>query len=104
VLVVAVVFLVALTIDLARPPDRQLSARLLIRSVHTYQWVGHRLIPRGQCRFSPTCSSYAEVVLREHGAVRGSWLAARRLLRCGPWTPEGTKDPPPPVGSKSETP
>ncbi len=80
-----------------------MSARLVLESVHLYQKVGHRFVPRGQCRFSPTCSSYAEVVIREHGALKGGWLTAKRLLRCGPWTPEGTEDPPP-VGSKSETP
>jgi putative membrane protein insertion efficiency factor len=104
VLVVAVVFLVALTMDLARPPERQLSARALVMGVRAYQHIGHQLVPRGQCRFSPTCSSYAEVVIRERGALKGGWLTVRRLIKCGPWTPEGTKDPPPPVGSKSETP
>jgi len=95
VLVVAVVFGVALTMDLARPPERQLSVRALLASVQVYRELGHRVFPRGQCRFSPTCSRYAEVVIREHGALEGGWLAAKRLLRCGPWTPEGTKDPPP---------
>lgn len=94
-LVVAVVFSAALTLDLMRPPARQLSARLILASVHFYQNAGHRLVPRGQCRFSPTCSSYAEVVIREHGALKGGWLTAKRLIRCGPWTPQGTKDPPP---------
>ena len=80
-----------------------MSGRLLMAGVQAYQHIGHRLIPRGQCRFSPTCSSYAEVVVREHGALIGGWLTAKRLIRCGPWTPAGTEDPPP-VGSKSETP
>jgi putative membrane protein insertion efficiency factor len=84
-----------LVVDLARPPERQLSGWLLVAAVHTYQTVGHRIIPRGQCRFSPTCSSYAEIVIREHGVVKGGWLTVGRLLRCGPWTDEGTKDPPP---------
>ena len=95
-LVVAVVCLAAAAIDLARPPERQLSARLLVVGVRAYQVIGHRLFPPGQCRFSPTCSSYAEEVIREHGAIEGGRLTAKRLLRCGPWTPEGTKDPPPP--------
>ena len=93
-LAVAVVFLAALGADLARPPESQLGARALVAGIHAYQRFGRPLVPRGQCRFSPTCSSYAEVVIREHGALRGGWLTARRLLRCGPWTPEGTKDPP----------
>jgi putative membrane protein insertion efficiency factor len=41
------------------------------------------------CRFHPSCSAYAEEALARHGALRGSWLAARRLCRCGPWHPGG---------------
>jgi hypothetical protein len=82
-------------VDLSRPPEKQISGRFLVGMVHTYQRVGHLLMPRGQCRFSPTCSSYGETVIKEHGAVKGSWLTTRRLLRCGPWTPKGTEDPPP---------
>jgi uncharacterized protein len=37
------------------------------------------------CRFSPTCSQYAVEALTEYGLLRGSWLAAVRLLKCGPW-------------------
>jgi putative membrane protein insertion efficiency factor len=89
------VLAIAVGLDLARPPDRQLSTRLLVGSVHAYQAVGHSIVPRGQCRFSPTCSRYAETVIRRHGALKGGWLTARRLVRCGPWTPAGTVDPPP---------
>jgi uncharacterized protein len=68
---------------------------MLVVAIRAYQVVGHELFPPGQCRFSPTCSSYAEVAIREHGAIEGGWLTVKRLLRCGPWTPKGTKDPPP---------
>ena len=37
------------------------------------------------CRFTPTCSQYALEAIQQHGAVRGSCLALRRLLRCHPW-------------------
>ena len=37
------------------------------------------------CRFTPTCSQYAIEALEGHGAVRGSWLAVRRIGRCNPW-------------------
>ncbi len=41
------------------------------------------------CRYYPSCSAYALRAVEVHGAVRGSWLAARRLLRCHPWAPGG---------------
>ena len=47
------------------------------------------------CRFYPTCSAYASEAIETHGAVRGTWLAAKRLLKCHPWHPGGV-DPVPP--------
>jgi uncharacterized protein len=41
------------------------------------------------CRFFPSCSAYALEAITVHGAVKGSWLAARRLLRCHPWNAGG---------------
>lgn len=46
------------------------------------------------CRFTPTCSRYAETAVRRFGPWRGSWLAVRRLLRCHPWGGRGA-DPVP---------
>jgi hypothetical protein len=43
----------------------------------------------GQCRFYPSCSHYGEQAIREHGALRGSAMAAWRVMRCGPFTPGG---------------
>lgn len=63
-------------------------ARLLLALVTFYRrGVSPLLGPR--CRFAPTCSSYAEQALREHGALRGGWLAVRRVLRCHPFHPGG---------------
>jgi len=48
----------------------------------------------GQCRFSPTCSTYALEAYREHGVVRGTILTARRIARCHPFN-HGGYDPVP---------
>jgi putative membrane protein insertion efficiency factor len=59
-----------------------LPGRLLIGAVHVYQAVS--AVTPGACRYEPTCSAYALTALRRHGALRGSWLAARRIARCHP--------------------
>jgi putative membrane protein insertion efficiency factor len=41
------------------------------------------------CRFEPTCSVYAMGAISRHGALKGSWLAFRRLMRCHPFHPGG---------------
>lgn len=41
------------------------------------------------CRYLPTCSAYAIEALEKHGAMKGSWLAARRICRCHPWGGSG---------------
>jgi uncharacterized protein len=47
------------------------------------------------CRFYPSCSQYALVAVERHGVLRGTRLAAWRLLRCNPWNPGGVDDVPP---------
>jgi len=85
-----------LGMDLARPPRRQLATRALLASIHLYQRTLSPLMPRlgVHCRFTPTCSHYGEAVVARDGALVGSLEAAWRVLRCGPWTPAGTVDPP----------
>jgi putative membrane protein insertion efficiency factor len=48
------------------------------------------------CRFEPSCSQYAVEALKMHGALAGSWLAAKRVCRCHPWGKCG-EDPVPPA-------
>lgn len=48
------------------------------------------------CRFQPTCSEYAVDAIEAHGAIKGGFLAVRRIARCHPWGGEG-HDPVPPV-------
>lgn len=58
-------------------------ARIAIAAVRFY-----RALPRSRppsCRFDPTCSQYALDALRTWGALRGGWLAIRRICRCHPW-------------------
>ncbi len=68
----------------------------LIQLVRLYRiaispWLG------GNCRFDPTCSNYAIEALQDHGILKGSWLAVRRIGRCHPWGGSGY-DPVPAAG------
>ncbi len=58
--------------------------RLMLLVIRAYRYL---LSPwwGNQCRFDPTCSEYAMQAIEEHGALRGSWLALRRLGKCHPW-------------------
>ena len=60
----------------------------LMALIRVYQLTVSPLLgPR--CRFTPGCSAYAMEAIDRHGAVRGTWLAIRRLLRCHPWGSAG---------------
>lgn len=56
---------------------------LLIALIRLYRRVLSPLIG-GQCRFTPTCSNYAEQAIELYGPWRGSWMALKRILRCHP--------------------
>jgi uncharacterized protein len=91
------IVLIAIALDLRRPPADQLSTRAAIGAIHVYQATLSPLYARmgARCRFDPTCSHYGEAVVARFGVVRGGAMAFKRILRCGPWTPQGTTDMPP---------
>ena len=74
---------------------------ILLVLLAVYRWcispVLHSLMPTGCC-YQPTCSRYAAEAVEMHGAMRGGWLALRRLLRCHPLA-RGGFDPVPLPGS-----
>ena len=61
---------------------------VLLIPILAYRRLVSPLLP-ASCRYYPSCAGYAEEAIRLHGPVRGSWLAAKRLARCHPWTPGG---------------
>jgi putative membrane protein insertion efficiency factor len=68
---------------------------ILIALIRAYQLFISPLLGN-HCRFYPSCSQYAREAIEHHGALRGGWLAIRRLLRCHPWHPGGVDPVPEP--------
>src|SRR3954471_5755239 len=75
---------------IARATSRVLAllAWPLIMLVRGYQLFLSPFLPPS-CRYTPSCSAYAIEALQRHGALRGSWLAVRRIARCHPFRPGG---------------
>jgi hypothetical protein len=71
------------------------AARVLMALITSYRRFVSPLLG-ARCRFAPSCSAYALEAVREHGALRGTWLAVRRIGRCHPFNPGGF-DPVPPA-------
>lgn len=63
-------------------------ARLLVGAIALYRRFLAPLLPPS-CRYEPSCSAYALEAIRHHGAVRGSFMALKRVARCHPWAPGG---------------
>ncbi len=74
-------------------PEMNAPTRFLRKAVRFYQTKISPLTP-GKCRFHPTCSNYALEALEKYGAIKGSWLTLKRILRCNPWGGSG-EDPVP---------
>ena len=62
--------------------------RLLIVIARGWQ-LGPSRVLGPSCRYAPGCSEYAIQALEKHGAIKGGWLAVKRLLRCHPWGGHG---------------
>src|ERR1700751_4078432 len=78
--------------DAARPPADQALARAAIASIDAYRSFVSPVIARtglARCLYTPTCSAYGREAIRRYGFPRGSALAARRILRCNPWSRGG---------------
>jgi len=70
--------------------------RVALAAIHGYQHALSPVMTQAgiRCRFTPTCSRYAEAAIRRDGVLRGGWKAVKRIARCNPLTPVGTRDEP----------
>ena len=68
--------------------------KLFIKLIRLYQNYISPLTPP-TCRFEPTCSNYAVEAISEYGALKGTWLGTKRILKCHPFH-AGGYDPVPP--------
>ena len=75
---------------------------LVLLPIYAYRFVISPLLGVN-CRFVPSCSDYAILALKQHGLIRGGWLAASRISRCHPWGGHGY-DPCPTPPSKRHNP
>jgi len=84
---------VTFAVDVSRPPEKQIIARVYVGMVHGYQVVGRPLL-KGvvACRFRPTCSDYSIQAVQRHGLIRGLALTIHRLRACKDDVPMGTPD------------
>ncbi len=75
--------------------------RVAIGLVRLYQHT-LGLYVGGSCRFHPSCSEYAVSAIEQHGALKGGWIAIRRLARCHPFSRGGYDPVPPDAGAHRE--
>ena len=77
--------------------------RVLVALLRAYRFAISPLYGE-VCRYYPSCSAYALQAVTEHGSLRGSWLAVRRIARCHPWAAGGLDPVPPARASRPPTP
>ncbi|MDO4248017.1 MAG: membrane protein insertion efficiency factor YidD [Neisseria sp.] len=63
-------------------------AKLILGLIQFYRYAISPLIPP-RCRYTPTCSQYALEAVSKYGAIKGGWLAFKRIIRCHPWGGHG---------------
>lgn len=73
--------------------------QILLAPVYFYRFAISPLLPPS-CRYTPTCSQYAIEALKKHGPIKGSFLAAKRILSCNPWGGSGYDPVPEPTLKK----
>lgn len=78
------------------------SAAVLCGFIRFYQLFLSPVLP-GSCRYAPSCSRYAIDAITAHGALRGVWIAAKRIGRCHPWGGQGHDPVPEAAPSASRT-
>jgi len=74
--------------DLPRTP-RNWPRLALLALIRFYQMTVSRALPADTCRFYPSCSQYVYQAIYKHGAIKGSFMATWRVLRCNPFNPGG---------------
>lgn len=62
---------------------------LILAVIRAYQAVVSPTLPENTCRFYPSCSHYGYQAVYKYGAIKGSWMAIGRVLRCNPFNPGG---------------
>ncbi len=83
--------------DSIKPVSEQAGARLAIAAIDAYRSTVSPLLSRAgilRCRFQPTCSAYGREAITRYGLPRGAMLAAKRVVRCNPFS-RGGNDPVP---------
>ncbi|MCL2434903.1 MAG: membrane protein insertion efficiency factor YidD [Lentimicrobiaceae bacterium] len=66
----------------------QIFSVFFIALIKVYQFTLSPFLGK-QCRFVPTCSQYGVEAIQKHGALKGSWLTIKRIVRCNPWGGSG---------------
>lgn len=67
---------------------RQLPGKLVMLIFTIYQRAISPILPNA-CRYNPTCSQYGIEAVKKYGALKGGWLAVKRIFRCHPWGGHG---------------